>query len=62
MDRYWTKKLDTLHILDDEGDCLCGKPMLGNNYADCYKEIDLALGHTEERKICPICAEKKAGC
>jgi len=54
MVRYWTKKIDDLHIVDDNGNCLCSKPMLGNNYSDSYKELDKSIGR-EERKVCKIC-------
>jgi len=54
----WTKKLDTLHFTGEDSHCLCGKAMLGNNYADSYREIDKFLSHIGDREFCKVCARK----
>jgi len=38
--QLWTKKLDEMHICDPNSDyaTVCGKPMLGNNYADYFPD------------------------
>ena len=48
----WTKKLGQQHwSVHGEYGTLCGKPMLGNNYArDIYDE---------DKTPCPECAERK---
>jgi hypothetical protein len=59
--RLWTKKLDDMHIVSPEGSTtLCGKPMLGNNYADvfpertickeCFKQANKAINKRIENK------------
>ena len=53
----WTKKLDLMHyaIGDFNSETLCGKVMLGNNYASMFPK-----GTREE---CPVCLDevKKRG-
>jgi hypothetical protein len=45
----WVKRLGQWHISNPEkpGECKCGMPMMGNNYAYDIPE--------EERKKCPKC-------
>lgn len=41
MLRAWTKKLGQKHYAEDgESETLCGRPMLGNNYADVKPESE----------------------
>lgn len=55
----WTKKIDTIHIAGDDGRTLCGKPMLGNNYArdDEYIWLDKEIGKAREE--CQECNSKE---
>ena len=44
----WTKRLGQQHwARDGESRTLCGKPMLGNNYAQVYHQVD--------KTPCPDC-------
>jgi len=43
----WVKKLGQWHLSDGKGQTLCGRPMLGNNYANYIPE--------NERVKCPDC-------
>ena len=43
----WVKKLGQWHLSGGNGQTLCGKPMLGNNYAKYIPE--------NERTECPDC-------
>jgi len=43
----WVKKLGQWHLSDGNGQTLCGRPMLGNNYANHIPE--------NERVKCPDC-------
>jgi hypothetical protein len=46
----WTKKLGQQHFsVPGEHGTLCGMPMLGNNYARAYSDMD--------KTPCPICEE-----
>lgn len=54
--KKWTKKLGEIHISGENGETLCGIPMLGNNYIDCYKELDKMVGR--DRKACQECLAK----
>ena len=49
---YWVKKIGDIH-LGDRNATRCGKPMLGNNYAKEFREMDRHNGYT--RKYCPTC-------
>ena len=47
----WTKKLDEMHLTLNggmSGRTLCGRPMLGNNYAE----------YVPERELCEECKKK----
>lgn len=47
----WTKKMDEMHLaISGESTTLCGRPMLGNNYA---KEFP-------SRRICDECNKKSS--
>lgn len=59
--RFWTKKLDEIHIevvprSPQESAGLCGKPLLGGDYfqGDRWKNIDKAVGRN--RGVCVECA------
>lgn len=41
----WTKRLDKEMHISLEGQCLCGKACVGNNYADDFPD----------RQMCPEC-------
>ena len=43
----WVKKLGQCHLSGGNGETICGKPMLGNNYAKYIPE--------NEREKCPDC-------
>ena len=43
----WVKKLGQWHLSGGNGETICGKPMLGNNYAKYIPE--------NEREKCPDC-------
>ena len=43
----WVKKLGQWHLSGGNGQTLCGRPMLGNNYAKHIPE--------SERSKCPDC-------
>ena len=43
----WVKKLGQGHLSGGNGETICGKPMLGNNYAKYIPE--------NEREKCPDC-------
>ena len=43
----WVKKLGKWHLSGGNGETICGKPMLGNNYAKYIPE--------NEREKCPDC-------
>ena len=43
----WVKKLGQWHLSGGNGQTICGKPMLGNNYAKYIPE--------NEREKCPDC-------
>ena len=43
----WVKKLGQWHLSGGNGQTICGKPMLGNNYAKYISE--------NEREKCPDC-------
>ena len=43
----WVKKLGQWHLSGGNGATICGKPMLGNNYAKYIPE--------NEREKCPDC-------
>jgi len=43
----WVKKLGQWHLSGGNGETICGKPMLGNNYAKYIPE--------SERSKCPDC-------
>ena len=51
--RKWTKRLDKMHLVRTNAEMmegtLCGKPMLGNNYAKDFPD----------REPCPECQAKK---
>lgn len=51
----WTKKVDSLHYMEGKT-TLCGRPMLGNNYINHYKELDKEYGN--DRLPCYECLEK----
>ena len=49
----WTKKCDDLHFtVGSEATTLCGRPMLGNNYAKVYEQFD------PTRTTCAKCKEE----
>ncbi len=49
----WTKKLGQQHFhVPNTPTTLCGKPMLGNNYANAYGQ--------QEKTPCPECEEELA--
>ena len=52
----WTKKLDDIHISGEDGMTLCGRPRLGSNYIEVYKDIDKIIG--KDRKECLECLKK----
>lgn len=52
----WTKKIDKLHYAQHNS-TLCGRPLLGNNYANNYKEVDEEL-ENDVRQFCPDCITK----
>ena len=41
----WTKKLDVLHVSGKDSRTICGKAMLGNNYAEFFPD----------REKCEVC-------
>ena len=55
MEYLWTKKLDVMHKYCSDrkhmSGTICGKPMLGNNYAEFFKDSD--------RKKCEVCFPMK---
>jgi hypothetical protein len=65
----WTKKLDDMHIaaegIERMGRTLCGKPMLGNNYASCFVEEGNVFtdptGQLPDRKMCKTCSLRQIG-
>lgn len=50
----WTKKIDDLHLMKNSS-TYCGKPMLGNNYANTYKELDTEEYERPVRTLCKEC-------
>lgn len=46
----WTKRLDKMHLEGEGGRTMCGKPMLGTNYARMYPD----------RKMCEKCKKRYA--
>lgn len=35
-ENLWTKKLDEMHLCGPDSSTVCGRPMLGNNYAEYF--------------------------
>jgi hypothetical protein len=53
--QVWTKKLDDVHYIEPgKSETICGKPTLGNNYANDYKELDRSYGR-QPRGVCTKC-------
>lgn len=51
MKYNWVKRLGQGHIAGEDHRTLCGKPMLGNNYA----------GHIDVKYPCQECINKDGG-
>jgi hypothetical protein len=63
--RRWTKRVDTMHTFEScEDRTMCGRPMLGTNYAGLFKENDGVWTIDNEphldRPTCPECSAKMA--